>query len=293
MKSFKFKFLTLLLSVASVCGYAQENVSFTVDAPQTVTVDEVFKIDYILNTEVESGIEPYLSSVKGITPTMGPMVSRSSSSTTINGVQTDEVATTYTWYFRADMAGDLTIPYCRIETRQKTYRSESLRIKVLPNGDEIPAGSDDPDDPGELDEPVRTERQPDPVPDAGNTAPDADPDQEADSPAPDAAPDAATDADPDPIEPEVTDDREAWEETVVGKGAAPLDDKTRKALLYASIIMLALLLAAYISKLNARREAQYAAMERDGNAATKPSAAWHLPFLAGIIILICCIAVLW
>ena len=293
MRSLNFQFLTLLLSVASVCGYAQENVSFTVDAPQTVTVDEVFKIDYILNTGVESGIEPYLSSVNGITPTMGPMVSRSSSSTTINGVQTDEVATTYTWYFRADRAGDLTIPYCRIETRQKTYRSESLRIKVLPNGDETPAGSDDPDDPDDSNEPVGAKRQPDPVPDVGSPAPDAtpdaDPDPDTDSPAPDVAPDIA----PDPIEPEVTDDREAWEEAVVEKGAAPLDDKTRKALLYASIIMLALLLAAYISKLNARREAQYAAMERNGNAATKPSAAWHLPFLAGIIVLICCIAALW
>ncbi len=278
MKRLKLQFLIPFLSAVSVCAHAQEGISFTVEAPRTVTVDEVFSIAYILNTRVEEGVEPHLSSADGITPTMGPMVSRSSSTTTIGGVRTDEVTTTYTWYFRAEKSGDLSLPYCRVETGRGTWRSESLRIKVLPNGDEPPAEPSEPNEPNEPDEPAQAKSRPDPVPDADNPTPDADPTapESVIEDIPAAVP--VPDIDPDPTyEPETQ------------TPPLRLSDKTRKGLLYTSIILLALLSAAYITKLNAKREAQYAAREQD----VKTSPTWHLPFLAAIIALICCIAALW
>ena len=408
MKSARFHFFTILLSVVAVCTHAQENVCFTVNAPETVAAGEIFHIAYTLNDDVESDAAPYLSNTQDFVVLMGPALSRSLSASQVNGVQTRTATTTYTYTFQVNGAGDYTIPYCSLKTKKRTYRSNQLTIKVLPNGDEKPGSATMPTNAnskpavnsGDADMFVQVELshtsvstndsltatvkfysqqdfisigkmifptfegftvQEISLPEIRQATKErykgknyhtvilrqyklhpkqagqqtitsgsydiivpqkkqnsSDPRDLFDTPtqsvemvtlvsqgvtltvhpSPDDA--STTSANVDDITEthhdsvKTADNDLAVEKTATENEISKqklTDNKTRTVLLYSSVILLVLLLVVYISKLSATR--QHMVQEQDSETTTKPSFTWHLPFITGIILLICCIAALW
>lgn len=104
-------------------------VTFKASAPPGVVKGEQFRLSYTLNKE---GKEFRLPDLKGFEVLFGPSTSRSFSQRTVNGNTTSESSVTYTYIIVAKEEGDFTIAPASIDVDGSNYRSNSLKIKVLP-----------------------------------------------------------------------------------------------------------------------------------------------------------------
>lgn len=131
MKYFKKIYHILFFVTFLVSGIASVNaqVTFRASAPATVEKGQQFRLSYVLNKE---GRDLRLPDIKGFEILFGPTTSTSYSQQTINGKTTSESSVTYTYILMANNEGTFTIDPASISVDGSNYRSNSLKIKVLP-----------------------------------------------------------------------------------------------------------------------------------------------------------------
>lgn len=121
----KIAFLWVALSIC-LFALADDKIIFTASAPETVVMNEQFRLSYVVNTQNVRDLR--VPSIKDFEVLMGP--SRSYSMQMINGATTETL--TYTYILKASKEGTFTIPAATIKAKGNTLVSNQVEIKVLP-----------------------------------------------------------------------------------------------------------------------------------------------------------------
>ena len=128
---------SLILSLLTIVS-AWADATFRASAPSAVAAGQQFRVEYIVTARA-SGISADLEG-KGFEVLYGPSTSSSTSVSIVNGHQSQEVRTTFTYVLQAQKEGTFTLPAASIKVDGQTLTSNTLTIKVLP-ADEQPQGS--------------------------------------------------------------------------------------------------------------------------------------------------------
>lgn len=114
--------ILIILCAFPVVSIAQ--IRFTTKVPQTVSVEEPFRVSYEVNsTDVSSFSRPTFNGLECLN---GPAVSVFS----LNGSHGSKQSTTYTYILMAGKSGSYHIPAATVTIDGKTYRSQTVTIKV-------------------------------------------------------------------------------------------------------------------------------------------------------------------
>jgi len=105
-----------------------DNVQFTMEGPEAVTLGEQFRLSFTLN---EQGSDLQLPDLSNFDVLMGPSTSSSSSIQIINGRTTQTSSYSYMFILRAKKEGKFTIRPASIKVSGKTYESNTLDIQVV------------------------------------------------------------------------------------------------------------------------------------------------------------------
>ena len=120
----------IILLMTGVHVFADDNISFTAQAPQAVVLGERFRITYKVNTrDAKEFRAPDMKSIQVLT---GPATSTSSSTTIINGKVESSTTITYTFTVVASEEGTVQLDGATIKAGGKQVSSNKLTIKVLP-----------------------------------------------------------------------------------------------------------------------------------------------------------------
>lgn len=128
LKQYKRALYIALLLIVSINTIAAQ-VTFRASAPATVIKGEQFRLSYTLNKE---GRDLRLPDIKGFEILFGPSTSTSFSQSTVNGKTTSESSVTYTYILVANNIGDFNIEPASINIDGANYKSNQLKINVLP-----------------------------------------------------------------------------------------------------------------------------------------------------------------
>lgn len=127
----RYKSLLILLFVSILCLQAANDVKFVIDAPSTVVKGSRFHLTYIL--EGGQGANPEVPEViEGFRVLFGPGISQSSSISIVNGKRTSHSSTSYIYTLEAVEEGTFSMPVATIVVDGRNYKSNSAKIKVLP-----------------------------------------------------------------------------------------------------------------------------------------------------------------
>lgn len=118
---------SLVMSGVS-CAVA-DNVTFHASAPSVVEVGERFRIQYSVNSQDVSDFS--YPSFNGFDVIYGPSTSSQTSVQFVNGKMSQSSSYTYTFTLVAQNTGTFTVPSASIQVGGKTYKSQSLKIKVV------------------------------------------------------------------------------------------------------------------------------------------------------------------
>lgn len=121
----KIAFFWIALNIC-LFALADDKITFTASAPETVVMNEQFRLSYVVNTQNVKDLR--VPSIKDFEVLMGP--SRSYSMQIINGATTETL--TYTYILQATKEGTFTIPRATIKVKGNTLVSNEVEIKVLP-----------------------------------------------------------------------------------------------------------------------------------------------------------------
>lgn len=100
-------------------------------APEAVEVGEQFRLSFVINSQDVSNFQ--WNAPNAFSVDMGPSRSSSSSVQIINGKMSQSSTMTYTYILSALKEGEFTIPGATVSVEGKTYQSNSVRIRVLPD----------------------------------------------------------------------------------------------------------------------------------------------------------------
>lgn len=126
----QYKALCILALIFIVSANAvNAQVTFRASAPASVVKGEQFRLVYTLN---KTGRDLRLPDMKGIEVIFGPATSTSYSQSTVNGKTTSESSVTYTYTVIANEEGSFEIDPASISVDGANYKSNSLKINVLP-----------------------------------------------------------------------------------------------------------------------------------------------------------------
>lgn len=125
--TYKIAILFALIMMSSARVNAQ--VTFRATAPASVVQGEQFRLSYTLNKE---GRDLRLPDMKGFEVLFGPSTSTSYSMSTVNGKTVSESSVTYTYILVASDEGTFDIEPATIKVDGSNYKSNSLKISVLP-----------------------------------------------------------------------------------------------------------------------------------------------------------------
>lgn len=125
------KLLFLILTWFAFIG-VWADVKVTAEAPEAVVVGEEFRLSFIVNSQDVSNFKaPDLSAFEVL---MGPSSSSFNSIQIING-KTSRISTvTITYILHARKEGMFTLAPASVTIEGKNYRSNSIKINVLPSG---------------------------------------------------------------------------------------------------------------------------------------------------------------
>lgn len=123
----KTLFILLFFTVGVTGVFAQ---SFTVSAPNVVEKNEIFRVIYTANANIENFNTP---SFTGLDLLAGPTPSSMTSTQIINGKRTDSYEVSYTLIMRATATGTATISAASAVIDGKTYTAKALNIDVVEN----------------------------------------------------------------------------------------------------------------------------------------------------------------
>ncbi len=141
MKSYRIIFLYFTLIMPHVT--AAQDISVIADYPKVVSAGEQFSVSWTINTGDGDFTAP---SFDGFYKVMGPQTSYSSSTQIINGKVTRETTYSYVYYLQALKEGNYIIPPAVVTIRNRTYRSDSLRISVTGDASGMQGVQTDSDD---------------------------------------------------------------------------------------------------------------------------------------------------
>lgn len=135
------KHLSILASLFVFFGLiAHAQIRFEVEAPSSVDINEpYFQIRYRINTAETSQLTS--PSFTGFSLLAGPSISTKRQFTSVNGHNSANSSTTFTYTLAPQKKGSLTIPPASIQTGGKTYHSRAVRIQVTGNGQRQPSSS--------------------------------------------------------------------------------------------------------------------------------------------------------
>ncbi len=125
MRYLKKVFLAMLLMVGYT-AFAQN--TFTVDAPRVVGQDEIFRVVFTANGEIENFTNPQ---VTGAEILAGPSPSRMQSTQIINGQRTERLEISYTFIMRPTGEGVAKIGAATATVGGKNYTTKELSIEVV------------------------------------------------------------------------------------------------------------------------------------------------------------------
>ncbi len=120
--------ILLIIVLLSQALMADEDISFTGIAKQTVEIGERFQVVYEVNAEGRNFISPSFGNLQVLS---GPNTSTSSSVQYINGNMTQSYTMTYTFIVQAVQEGDVTISPASVTVNGKKYNSNPVKIKVV------------------------------------------------------------------------------------------------------------------------------------------------------------------
>ena len=124
------KVLTLIIALCTaVVVWADEQVSFSLNAPMIASVGEAFRIEFELNAKPDSDsfVPP---SFENFDVVAGPSVSQGSSVQIINGEITKSVSYAITYVLIPQKAGTFAIAPASIGVKKKTYTTQRTAIEV-------------------------------------------------------------------------------------------------------------------------------------------------------------------
>lgn len=138
--------LFVKITLAALCcvltlfrASAAEKVTFEVDAPMIVAVDEVFRVEFSVNESPDDGsfVAP---SFEGFELLAGPVLSTRRSFESINGSMTSSLKISYTYTLVCHEPGTRTIGEAEIAVKKRTYRTRTLPIEVVAERDDAQSG---------------------------------------------------------------------------------------------------------------------------------------------------------
>ncbi|MDR0412466.1 MAG: BatD family protein [Dysgonamonadaceae bacterium] len=133
-------FLSILFLAGTVSVFSQ--ITFKGTAPGAVVSGEQFRVNYTLTTAGEKGKDIRLPETGDLKVLYGPTLSGQSSSTSIvNGNVSTQAYFTYTFVLLAEKEGEFTIPQATIKVGNSEYKSNELKVKVLPQDQAAEAAS--------------------------------------------------------------------------------------------------------------------------------------------------------
>lgn len=106
-----------------------QDIEVNTEYPEVVRTGQQFTITWIINSGGGDFSPPSFGEFYKL---MGPQTSYSSSTQIINGKVTRETSYTYTYYLQAMKEGRFSLGPATFVLKNKTYRSDSIRIEVLP-----------------------------------------------------------------------------------------------------------------------------------------------------------------
>lgn len=124
------KVLTLIIALCSTfVVWAEEEVSFSLNAPMIVSVGEAFRVEFELNAKPDndSFVPP---SFENFDVVAGPSVSQGSSVQIVNGEITKSVSYAITYVLIPQKAGTFAIAPATIGVKKKSYTTQRTAIEV-------------------------------------------------------------------------------------------------------------------------------------------------------------------
>lgn len=144
----RFAIFTLLASLMTVAVLAAD-VSFTVKTPGRVFEGDKFPITFRLTNADGSDLK--VAQINGCTLLFGPSTSQSQSYQVVNGRASSTSAIEYTYYYRADKAGNFTIPAASILADGKRLTTKAVNFTVHERADRDKPASQRPVDVDDVD----------------------------------------------------------------------------------------------------------------------------------------------
>lgn len=117
------------LFTMSCLAMLASDVSFTVQAPQSVVVGQQFRLVYTVNQEAKDLRVPEMPNFEVL---MGPSVSSQRSVQIVNGSMSSSLTINHTFILMANEPGTFTIGAASIMVKKEKYTSQPVTIKVLP-----------------------------------------------------------------------------------------------------------------------------------------------------------------
>ncbi len=126
--------LVAFFALAVFPAFADEEVTFEVNSPLTVAMGGAFRVEFTLNAKPDGGTFQ-APSFEGFDVLAGPAESTGSSIQIINGSMTKSVSHTYTFVLLPQSAGTVTIGAAEVKVDGKVYRTQTLPIEVVDEGE--------------------------------------------------------------------------------------------------------------------------------------------------------------
>lgn len=108
-------------------GFADDEVNFTMSAPNVVSMGEQFRLTIALNQSEK----PQLPNLSDFEVLYGPSTSQSTSMQIINGKRSTTREFSYTYILQAKAEGTFTIQPASVSIKKKDYQSNALNIQVV------------------------------------------------------------------------------------------------------------------------------------------------------------------
>lgn len=121
-------YILFLLLFGWQWALAADNIQFTAQAPEEVSVGQQFQIIFTINADGKSFTAP---DFKGLIVLSGPNTSTSSSLQFINGKMSQTYNVTFSYVVMANKPGTLNLEPAKITVDGKEYRSNKLQIDIL------------------------------------------------------------------------------------------------------------------------------------------------------------------
>lgn len=123
-------FISIIVFIISLAPIkAQDNINFTVSAPNKVYEGQAFDVVFSINSRGSKNFKA--PSFKGLDVIYGPAQSQSSSFQFVNGASTQSFSLSFAYAIRATTVGEYEIGEASIEIGGKEYKTNATKLSVI------------------------------------------------------------------------------------------------------------------------------------------------------------------